>query len=529
VGNAVVFLGSRNGNSQLFIRHLDSGEAKPISGTEGAFCTPFFSPDGQWVGFVADAQLKKVPVNGGPAVVLSPMPGIQGASWEIPDTIVIASAGPRGLEKIPAAGGSREPLTTLDTASGERGHRWPQVLPGGNKVLYAAVIGENANDNRIVVQDLRTGERRVLVQGGTFPHYVPTGHLVYVQNGTLMAVKFDEQKMAVDGAPVPLGETVLESGGGAAQYGFSRLGSFVYVPDASGASQSQLVWVDRKGIELPLDAPPNVFVALRISPDNNRLAVMVTGATQTTWLYDLSRHTMTRFFSESEMAFNPIWSPDSQHLAFAGGLEGGISRKPASGSGMEELLMTAARGGHPVSWSSDGRFLTYSERSTETGWDIGVLPLDNQRKPTLFLHTRFNETTPMISPNGHWLAYTSNESGRYEIYVEPFPQPGEKFQISAAGGFDPVWSRDGRELFYRSGNKMMAVPVDTDAHFMAGKAAQLFEGRYWTNTLAGVPNGSFDVSLDGKRFLMIKPAALQPPTQINVVVNWFEDLKRKFQ
>jgi len=270
----------------------------------------------------------------------------------------------------------------------------------------------------------------------------------------LMAVKFDEQKMAVDGAPVPLGETIVESGQGAAQYGFSRLGS-------------------------------------------------------------------------SDIAFYAVWSPDSQRLAFTSG-GGRMSSKPSSGSGMEELLMTR-QGGMPISWSSDGRFLTYSERSPETGWDIGVLPLDNERKPTIFLQTRFNETTPMISPNGRWLAYTSNESGRYEVYVEPFPQPGEKFQISTAGGFDPVWSHDGHELFYRAGNKMMAVPVDTGVRFVAGKGAELFEGMYWTNSMAGVPNGSFDVSVDGKRFLMIKPAALHPPTQINVVVNWFEDLKRKFQ
>ena len=195
------------------------------------------------------------------------------------------------------------------------------------------MVGEDVNDSRIVAQDLHTGERRVLVQGGTFPHYVPTGYLVYVQNGTLMAVKFNEQKMAVDGAPVPLGETIVESGQGAAQYGFSRLGSFVYVPDVSGASQSRLVWVDRKGIELPLDAPPNIYSGVRISPDNNRVAVTVQGGTNTTWLYDLSRHTMTRFFSESDIAFYAVWSPDSQRLAFTSG-GGRMSSKPSSGSGM---------------------------------------------------------------------------------------------------------------------------------------------------------------------------------------------------
>jgi eukaryotic-like serine/threonine-protein kinase len=524
-----VFLGRRDGNRQLYIRNLDSAEAKPIPGTEGVFCTPFFSPDGQWIGFIADAKLKKIPVNGGAAVVLAPMPGIQGASWVIADTIVVSPGGPRGLRKIPAAGGTPEPLTTPDAASGERAHVYPQVLPGGNKVLYAAVVGENADDSRIVAQDLQTGERHVLVQGGTYPNYVPTGHLVYVQKGTLMAVSFDAEKLEVTGVPVPVGENVAESGMGAAQYAFSRLGSFVYVPGDNGAAQTRLVWVDRKGMELPLEVSPNAYDGVQISPDGQHVAVNVAGAGNTTWIYDLSRNTMTRFFSESTTAFSAIWSSDSKRLIFRSGM-GQISWKPWTGSGMEELLATKD-GMTPVSSTPDGRFLVYTERAPATGWDIGVLPLNGEHKAVIFLRTPFNESTPMISPDGRWVAYTSNESGRYEIYVQPFPEPGEKFQISTGGGSVPVWSRDGRELFYRVGNnKMMAVPVETGVRFAAGKPVQLFEAQYRTGGEAGVPtSGSYDVSPDGKRFLMMKPAALQPPTHINVVVNWFDALKHKFQ
>jgi serine/threonine-protein kinase len=528
-GNSVVFLGVREGQRQLYLRNLDAQEAKSIAGTEGAACTPFFSPDSQWIGFIADGKLKKVSVNGSAAVVLANIAGINGASWEIEDTIIFARGGPQGLQKVPAAGGTPEPVTTLDSATGETGHRWPQVLPGGNKVLFAATVGDNIDDSRIVAQDLRTGERRTLVQGGTFPHYVPTGHVVYVQKGTLMAVAFDAEKMETSGSPLPAGENVAESGQGAAQYGFSHLGSFVYVPGGAAADQRQLVWVDRKGMEQPLDAPMNGYNGPRLSPEGGRVALEVEGAAYTTWIYDLSRSTMTRFFYEAEGA-SPIWTPDSRRIAFYSRSPAGapgLFWKPVDGSGAEEQLTVSENRANPFSFSPDGRFLAFIEQNPSTGYDIGILPLEGERKPRPFLRTPFNESTPMVSPDGRWLAYTSNESGRYEIYVQPFPAPGEKVQISSNGGLDPVWARSGRELFFRTGNKMMTVPFQAGTRFVAGKPDELFEGPYMTR-FTPVPSGSYDVTADGQRFLMVKTAA-RPATQISVVVNWFEDLKRKFR
>ena len=527
----MVFLGARDGKTQLYLRDLATQEARPVAGSEGAFCTPFFSPDGQWIGFIADAKLKKVSVNGGAAVVLANIAGINGASWEIEDAIIVGPGGPRGLLRIPVAGGTPEQVTKPDTAAGETGHRWPQVLPGGNRVLFAATVGDNIDDSRLVVQDLRTGERRTLVQGGTFPHYVPTGHIVYVQKGTLMAVAFDAETMEVSGTPLPVGENVMESGQGAAQYGFSHLGSFVYVPGGAATDQGRLVWVDRKGNEQPLDAPMNVYTSVRLSPEGSRIALEVRVAAFTAWIYDLSRSTMTRFFYEAG-GRGAVYTPDSRRIAFYSSPAGtrGLFWKPAGGGGSEERLAVTENLAVPFSFSPDGRFLAFIEQNPSTGWDIGILTLEGERKQESFLRTPFNESTPMFSPDGRWLAYTSNESGRYEVYVQPFPAPGEKVQISSNGGVDPVWARSGRELFFRTGNKMMAVPVQTSGRFTAGKPSELFEAViYETLEVGGIPMGSYDVTADGQRFLMVKAAPARPATQISVVVNWFEDLKRKFQ
>jgi len=527
-GNAIVFLGMGDGQRQLYLRELDSQQARPIAGTEGAFCTPFFSPDGQWIGFLADGKLKKASLNGSAVVALADMPGISGASWEIEEAIILSPGpGTRGLQRVPAAGGAPVQVTTLDTASGERAHQWPQVLPGGNTVLFSASVSENLEENRIVAQDLRTGERRILVQGGTFPHYVPTGHVVYVQKGILMAVEFDPQTMEVRGSPLQVRENVMESGQGAAQYGVSHLGSFVYVPGGDLPDQRQLVLVDRTGKEQSLDAPMNAYAHVRLSPDSSRAAVEVDGGARTTWIYDVARKTRTRFFYEEGTW--PLWTPDSRQIVFYSRRAGtrGLFWKPAGGSGAEEqLVVTQADFAVPVSFSPDGRFLAFVESRPSTGYDIGVLPLEGARTPQPFLQTRFNESTPMVSPDGRWLAYTSNESGRNEIYVQPFPTPGEKAQISRNGGADPVWAANGRELFFRGGDRMQAVPVQTNAGFVAGNPVELFDERAYGKLLRGpVPMGSYDVTADGLHFLMIK--ALAPaPTQINVVVNWFQELER---
>ena len=526
-GTHLAYVVSRGGSVQLYLRAMDQLETSAIPGTERGV-NPFFSPDGQWVGFFADGKLKKVSISGGAPMILCDAPQPRGASWGPNDTIVFAPTSSSGLSQVSAAGGTPQLLTTLDSQEGERSHRWPQLLPDGKAVLFTvATSGGTFDEGRILVQLLETGERRVLIQGGTYPHYLPTGHLVYAQAGTLLAVPFDPSRLEVTGAAVPLVEGVMQSARGAAQVSFSSVGSLVYLPGGIGEAERTLVWVDRKGGAQPLAAPPRPYLNPHLSPDGRQLAVEIAAAKRDMWVYDISRETLTRLTFEGIQSQVPTWTPDGKRVTFnsARARSFNLFWRPADGSGAEERLMTSEYNLLPSSWSPDGQMLAFSEVHPTTRLDIWVLPLEGERKPRPFLITQFNESSAMFSSDGRWLAYTSDESGRFEIYVQPFPGPGRKWQISTEGGTEPVWARNGGELFYRSeiGNRMMAVDITTEPTFNAGKPRLLFEGRYDTRVTIGY-RANYDVTADGQRFVMIKGEEGQG--QINVVLNWFEELKR---
>jgi serine/threonine protein kinase/Tol biopolymer transport system component len=515
-GSELAYLATRGNVRQVYVRPMDSLDARALPDTEGA-ADPFFSPDGQWLGFFAGGKLKKVSVNGGAAITLCNAGIALGASWGRQGTIVFGTVGP--LMQVSDAGGAPQALTHLEKE--ETDHLWPEFLPGDKAVLFMA--GPPA---RVAVYSLETGETRDLIQGATSPHYLPSGHLVYAQADTLMVVPFDARHLTVTGPAVPVVEGVLVSQFyPAAHYSTSGTGSVVYLSGGVESARRKLVWVDRKGTERPLTAPERAYRYPRLSPDGQRVAVTIEESESHIWIHDLRRDTLTRWTFSGTGNRTGAWTPNGKRIAFRSNKEGApnIYWQRADGSGGLERLTTSNFSQTPNSWAPDGQALAFSQTSPATGIDIWVLRMgDHKARP--FLQTPFTETAPAFSPDGHWLVYASDESGRYEIYVQPYPGPGGKWQISTEGGTEPLWNRNGKELFYRSGDKMMVVDVSTERSFSVGKPRMLFEGQY-TPTPATLPD--YAVSADGQRFLMLKAAdQTQGPTQINVVLNWTEELKR---
>ncbi len=521
---------SQAGTQHIYLRAMDDIVAKPIPGTEGA-TDPFFSPDGQWLGFFADGKLKKISMRGGTAQTLLEIVNPLGASWGN-HTIALAPYS-SVLQQISDGGGASQPLTHFE--KGETTHTWPSLLPDSKAVLFTAL---SASPPTIAVQPIRLGERRNLIQGQAvgMPRYASSGHLIYAQAGNLMAVPFDVEHMELKGEPISVVQDVLQSpDSGAAQFSISSIGSLVYVPGTPRNPQCKLVWVRRNGIEQTLGAPARSYNQPRLSPDGKRVAVDVIENIQgmQVWLYDFARDTLAPFTFEG-VNRHPVWTPDGRRVAFMSNREGPtqIFWQLADGSGGPERLTNNAATSIadvlpiPYSWSPDGETLDFVQLTPTTGAEFWALHV-HDGKTQRFLQTRtVQDGAPQFSPDGRWFAYVSDESGRKEIYVRPYPGPGGKWQISTDGGSEPQWNHNGRELFYRNGDKMMAVDITAQASFAAGKPRQLFEGHYLTG--GGYARANYDVSPDGQRFLMLRPVEGEQaaPTQINVVLNWTEELKR---
>ncbi|MBI4479946.1 MAG: PD40 domain-containing protein [Acidobacteria bacterium] len=524
-GETLVYIGNRGGVLQLFRRSMDQLEAVPIPATEGAQ-VPFFSPDGQWIGFFTEDKLKKVALAGGPAVTLCEISsGRWGASWGLDGTIAFSLPG-SGLLRVPAVGGVPQPLIKVQVGQGES-HRWPDILPNGKAVLFTVFPG-TLEEAYIAVANLETGQHGILLKG-TQPRYVRTGHLVFARPGSLWAVPFDADRLELTGAPAPLLEDIQVNGSGLANYATADDGSLVYLSGAP-ARQVTMVWVDRQGAAQPLEAPPRAYTQPQLSPDGRQLTVTIQheeGAKDHIWVYDLARGSLTRLTFEGSN-HSSAWTPDGKGIVFQSTREGrsNLFWKPADVARAEEQITNSERSGGVSSISPDGKLAFYRENHPTNREDIWVVPLEGERKPSLFLQTPFDELVPQISPDGHWLAYLSDESGRFEVYVRPFPSSSGKWQISTEGGVEPLWARDGQELYYRSGDKVMAVEITMQPSFQAGTPRLLFEGSYTRR--GAIRETNFDVWPDGQRFLMLKPTEQETaPTQINVVLNWFEELKRK--
>jgi len=525
---AVVFMVRHNGTSQLYLRWLNRLEAMPLKGTDDGLY-PFFSPDGQWIAFFAGSKLKKVSVSGGTPVTLCDAPISRGGTWTPDNSIIFAPSPSSGLMRVSAAGGTAEPFTRLDASKGERGHRWPKALPGGKAVLFnsSEPIG-NFYDVPICLALLKTGEVKTLPLRGTNVRYVP-GYVVFTRGETLYAAPFDLKRLEVTGSPLPAGE-VLISPTGAASYSVSESGSFAYVP--AGASIGKLAWVDAKGTTEVAGLPTrDYFNRVQISPDGKRIVVVILeGGIRHIWVYDIMRGSLTRLtFGESDNA-GPTWSPDGRRIAFVTSKDGNstIVAKPSDGSGSEETLLPAQKFVTAIgSWSPDGKFLGYSQIGSNGKLESGVLPLDGDRKPQLLMASaQFDQGFPIFSPNGKYLAYTSNESGRNEVYVIPFGRGSGKWQVSTRGGILPVWTRNGKQLFYReSGGNIMGVDVAAQTVFSASTPRVIVPSAVTTPLSNGLD--SYDVSLDGRRFLVHQQSSeAGQSVQINVVLNWSEELRR---
>jgi serine/threonine-protein kinase len=529
-------------NGALSLRPLDQLQAMTIPGTEGAF-EPFFSFDGQWIAFWAGGQLKRVSVTGGAPLTLGAVAIPFGASWGADGTILVGQ-GQKGILRMPAAGGTPEVLIQVDAGQLVHG---PRMLPGGEWVLFTllrAGFGTSWDDAQIVMQSLATGERIVLIEGGRDANYLPTGHLVYARQASLLAVPFDLGARRVTGGPVPLVENVANAGNtGAAQFSVAaRHGSLVYVPPGAvptlGAPRT-LVWVDRKGRETPLAAPPRAYLYPRMSPDGTHVALDVRDGPADIWIWDLARETLTRLTFDARGDRSPAWSPDGRRIAFSSQRDGSLGNlfwQAADGTGSAERLAEAERDMFPTSFSPDAsQILINVATGGATGVqnendDIAVVSSKAEGRQMPLLGTMFGERNGEVSPDGRWLAYESDESGREEIYVRPFPdvQSG-RWQVSTGGGTRPLWARDGRELFYLVGQgRVMSVPIQRGESFAAGNPQVVFEGPY----LAPNSGRTYDVSPDGERFLMLKEAASAaktsgaPPSMI-VVQGWFEEVKRR--
>jgi serine/threonine-protein kinase len=516
---------------QLFLRRTDQLEAKAISGTEGGI-SPFLSPDDRWVGFWADGKFTKVSIDGGVPHNLTDFLRPGTASWGPDNSIIFSTIEPGSLSRISAYGGTAEVLTIPDKSREEANHRLPHWLPDGKGVLFTIFKDFFDQEPRVALLDLKTRKWRVLLEDAADARYVPTGHVIFLRQGTLMAVPFDLQREQLVGPPVAVVSSVIQAlnAGGvntaAGQFAISDAGTLAYAAGSlSPDREDELVWADHKGIIQPITSFKAPFWAPRLSPDGQRIAYVTVGRDWRTWIYDLRRGAATQLTNEGKTDF-PVWSPDGKRVAFKWWSSGepNICWQPTDGSSARERLTTSEFHQVPASFSPDGSTLAFVERHPETGWDINLLDL-NSRRVTPLLNSRANEAFPEFSPDGHWLAYVSDESDRDEVYVRPFRALGAKTQVSTAGGAEPLWSRDGKQLFFRSNCEFWVTEVRTTATFSAGKPRLLFKE---PNCRYSEPTRNWDVSPDGQHFLMTKLSDLkaQPVTELILVQDWFEELKR---
>ena len=511
--------------NRIFVRPLDAAQATALPGTETG-ANPVFSPDGTWIAYRTPTELFKVALNGGQPVALG-RPEISvlsaGLSWGADDWVYYASGGPLGggISRVRAAGGEAESFARTEGSN----VGWPGAVGDGRFVVFSeAPIGGGGgpDGNHISLLDTQTGATRVLVEaGGAGATVTPTGHLLWVRGGSLMAVPFDRDRLDVTGTPRAVVDGIqYDQGSGATQYGVAGNGTLVY--QGGAAPGTSLMWADAQGA-IPASPTEQVYYDPRVSPDGRRVAVEVLDDGDDIWVLDLDRGTQTKISLGAEEDETPAWSPDGAWVAWSTNQDGQrvILRKRADGSGPEEVLWSGPEHAHVSMYAPDGRSVLFEKQVASANTDIWLLPLDGSGAERVVLGSPFNEVDARISPNGQWLAYASDEAGISQVYVQPFPDLGARLQISSTGGGEPVWSRDGRRLFYRGDGSMWAVSVAPGDTTDAGVPERLFDDRFDNKSPT---HTGYDVDADG-RFFMIGYASPQEEL-LTVVLNWFDELER---
>ena len=515
-GTRVAFIGGLGGLRRLYVRRFDEFEATPLRGTETvSIC--FFSPDGRALAFVtSDRVLKKVSLADGlvTTVVVDADYTGSGGAWGPDDRITFARGGT--LWQVPATGGPARQLTTLDSGKNERLHMYPTVVAGGKAILFASVTGGDRTATHIEALSLTTGQRHRVVDAGSNPIYASSGHVIFFRDGVLLAAPFDAGKLEVTGPAVAVLENISLDQIGNPMMGLSSTGSLAYV--ASGNATKRLVWVSRQGVEQPITDISRRYQNPRLAPDAHRIVVEVAGGDL--WIQDTTRATFTRLTSGETVGNTfAVWTPDAHRIVFRT-LTGLRWIDPDGGA--SQAIPGTSKNDLPSSISPDGHTLAFIRQTSESGGDIYALSLEGDPQPRPVVKTPGYDGGGQFSPDGRWMAYVSNESGQFEVYLRPYPGPDRKIQVSTQGGTHPKWNRNGKELFYRVGNKMVAVDVSPSPDLTLSQPRVLFEQRYAFGGAQTIPN--YDVSPDGQRFVMVKDDSASG--RLNIVLNWLEELKR---
>ena len=524
-GTRVAYSGTHAGRQLLFERVLDEAEPKALPGTEGAE-SPFFSPDGQWIGFFTQDKLKKVAVGGASVQEICDAASARGATWAPDGQIYFAPSNISGIFRVSDAGGTSVEVTRLDRTHGEVSHRWPVALPDGKTLLFTVWTGPGPDERKIVRLSTATGERQDLVRGGDHAKYLQGGYLVYVRLDDLFAIPWRPTDTRVDSAaPIPLHEHARMENDGAGAYDISSNGTLVSITGGAMRYAQRLVWVDGSGRVDPLPVPERDYESVTISPDGTQALVQIREGSMGLWIYDFARHTLTPFMTTGGSSQAGAWTPDGKSIIYRGTRNGtrDLYRHAADGTGAEQRLTMGDGSETPGSVSPDGKWLVFNGQGGKHGaGELMMIRLDGPLPADPQLIKGDGGLNGHISPDGKWLAYSAPVSDRIEIFVQPFPGPGPRNQISTDGGDEPLWSHDGQELFYQTGERLMGVTVSPAPAFSASAPRVIVQGRF-----RPAPNSktAFDIAADG-RFLRVQQVEPERPlNRLDIVLNWIAQVR----